>query len=80
MNRPSSTRQALHPSGRTITGASAIGFWFEHKEYVSDSYTNYAVSVDQIEQWTGFDFFVNVPDSYETTAETNNSWSVFQSF
>jgi DNA/RNA endonuclease G (NUC1) len=41
---------------------------------------NYAVSVDQIEQWTGFDFFVNVPDSYETTAETNSNWSGFQSF
>jgi DNA/RNA endonuclease G (NUC1) len=41
---------------------------------------NYAVSVDQIEQWTGFDFFVNVPDSYETMAETNSNWSGFQSF
>ena len=70
----------VNKSGSTITGASAIGFWFEHKEYVSDSYTNYAVSVDQIEQWTGFDFFVNVPDSCEGTAEANNSWPVFQSF
>jgi DNA/RNA endonuclease G (NUC1) len=41
---------------------------------------NYAVSVDQIEKWTGFDFFVNVPDSYEGTAEANGSWSTFQSF
>ena len=70
----------VNKSGSTITGASAIGFWFEHKEYVSDSYVNYAVSVDQIEKWTGFDFFVNVPDSYETPAENNSSWSTFQSF
>ena len=66
-------------SGGGLTSASAIGFWFEHKQY-SDSYTNYAVSVDQIEQWTGFDFFVNLPDSMETEAEKNNNWSTFKSF
>ena len=71
----------VNKSGSTITGASAIGFWFEHKEYEKgDSYEKYSVSVDQIERWTGFDFFVNVPDSCETTAETNSSWSTFQSF
>ncbi|MCQ2143036.1 MAG: DNA/RNA non-specific endonuclease [Bacteroidales bacterium] len=68
-------------SGSTITAASAIGFWFEHRNYTSgDSYTNYSVSVDQIESWTGFDFFVNLPDSVESSAETNTSWSSFQSF
>lgn len=69
----------VNKSGSTVTGASAIGFWFEHKTY-SDSYTNYAVSVDQIEAWTGFDFFVNLPDTVETTAESNPSWTSFQSF
>lgn len=69
----------VNKSGSTVTSAKAIGFWFEHKTY-SDSYTNYAVSVDEIEQWTGFDFFVNLPDSIENTAEINNSWSSFQSF
>lgn len=66
-------------SSGTVTAASTIGFWFEHKTY-SDSYTNYAVSVDQIEAWTGFDFFVNLPDSIETSAEANSSWTAFQSF
>ena len=66
-------------SSGTVTAASTIGFWFEHKTY-SDSYTNYAVSVDQIEEWTGFDFFVNLPDSVETSAEANSSWTAFQSF
>lgn len=66
-------------SSGTVTAASTIGFWFEHKTY-SDSYTNYAVSVDQIEEWTGFDFFVNLPDSIETSAEANSSWTAFQSF
>ena len=66
-------------SSGTVTAASTIGFWFEHRTY-SDSYTNYAVSVDQIEAWTGFDFFVNLPDSIETSAEANSSWTAFQSF
>ncbi len=70
----------VNKSGSTITGASAIGFWFEHKEYSNDSYTNYSVSVDQIEEWTGFDFFVNVPDVYEGSAETNSSWTTFKNF
>ena len=67
-------------SGDNVTSASAIGFWFEHKGYSNSTYANYAVSVDQIEQWTGFDFFVNLPDSVEQSAESNTSWSLFQSF
>lgn len=68
-------------NGPYITSASAIGFWFEHKVYESgSSYTSYAVSVDQIESWTGIDFFSNLPDKLESTAETNTSWSAFSSF
>lgn len=67
-------------SSGTVTSASTIGFWFEHKEYSDNEYANYAVSVDQIETWTGFDFFANLPDSVEATAETNKSWSTFQSY
>ena len=66
-------------SGGTVTSASTVGFWFEHKTY-SGSYTNYAVSVDKIEQWTGMDFFVNLPDDVEAAAESNASLSTFQSF
>jgi endonuclease G len=71
----------VEKSDSTVTSASAIGFWFEHKDYEKgDNYANYAVSVDQIEQWTGFDFFVNVPDNLENAAERNESWMAFQSF
>lgn len=66
-------------SGSDIVSASTIGFWFEHKTY-SGSYTNYTASVDQIEEWTGFDFFVNLPASLQATAETNTSWNSFSSF
>ena len=67
-------------SSKAVISASTVGFWFENKIYSGNSYSNYAVSVDQIGQWTGFDFFVNLPDSGEKTAETNTNWTTFQSF
>ena len=71
-------------SGNTVASASAIGFWFEHKTYSGDNYTNYVVSVDQIEAWTGFDLFTNLPGTntsgIEMTAEANTSWTSFQNF
>ena len=70
----------VEKSGDTVTSASTIGFWFEHKAYSGDTYTNYSTSVDQIEQWTGFDFFVNLPDTIEIDAEKNTSWTTFQNF
>jgi hypothetical protein len=36
--------------------------------------------VDQIEAWTGFDFFVNLPDAIETAAEQNSSWDSFRNW
>lgn len=59
------------------TSAKAIGFWFENKAYSSTDYTKYAVSVDQIEEWTGMNFFVNLSDSIEESAESNASWTTF---
>lgn len=61
------------------TSASAIGFWFTNKSH-SGSYESFAVSVDAIEQKLGMNFFVNLPDSVENAAESNTSWSSFQSF
>ena len=62
-----------------VTSASTIGFWFEHRQY-DDKYNNYAVSVDEIEELTGFDFFVNLPDTIENAAEKNTNWTTFQNF
>lgn len=63
-----------------VTAASTIGFFFEHKEYSDSAYANYVVSVNQIETWTGLNLFHNLPDSIEETAESNTSWSSFQSY
>ena len=45
-----------------------------------NDYDDYAVSVDSIEEWTGFDFFANLSESLQTTAESNTSVSSFSSF
>ena len=67
-------------SSGVVTSASTVGFWFEHKEYSNSEYVNYEVSVDQIEAWTGFDFFPNLPDAIEVVAEKNSSWTTFSNF
>ena len=51
-----------------------------HEDLRGKSYLDYAASVDDIETWTGFDFFVNLPDSVEATAERNSDWSTFLGF
>ena len=63
----------------SVTNASCTAFWFENKVYESgDDFDNYRKSVDQVEEWTGFDFFVNLPDEIENVAEAKNiSWSQF---
>ena len=69
-------------SSGNIVSAMAIGFWFDHKEYNSGSYTDseHIVSVDQIESWTGFDLFANLPDSIEPGVESNSTWIAFRDF
>ena len=56
---------------------SSIGFWLEHKE-VNYSYEKQAplsvfketvVTIDDLEQKSGFDFFHNLPDNIETPVE-----------
>ena len=64
---------ATTDSSGTVTSAKCVGFWFENKAYSGTGYTNYAVSVDQIEEWTGFDFFPNLPDSIEGNAESSTT-------
>ena len=64
----------------TITAASTIGFWFVHKAYDNTRWQDYAVSVDEIEQKTGFDFFANLPPGIAAAAEANTNWTTFANF
>ena len=73
-------------SGGTVTSASAIGFWFEHKVYLDNygdkatNYYDYTVSVDKIEEWTGLDLFTNLPSSVAASAEANTNLDTFNAF
>ena len=67
-------------SSGEVTAASTVGFWFENKAYSGSAYENYTATVDDIEEWTGFDFFVHLPDTIETAAEKNNSWTTFKNW
>lgn len=71
-------------SGSQVTSASAIGFWFEHKQISGSDWQSHAVSVATIQQYTGFDFFVNVPgdngSGVENAAEANSDLTAFENF
>lgn len=74
-------------NGKTVTSASAIGFWYEHKSYVNgEKYddSQFIVSVKDIENWTGLDLFANLPgdkdSGIEKTAQENTNWNTFKSF
>ena len=62
--------------GGNITSSSTVGFWMNHQEYSGENYSAYAVTVDQIEEWTGLDLFVNLPGA----VENNSNWVTFRNF
>lgn len=61
----------------------AIGFWIEHREDLPQKPTaeeikKYAVSIDKLEEYTGLDFFCNLPDVIEDEVESScnvNDWA-----
>ena len=60
---------------------NAIGFKFEHKPTDYDPSFNafdYAMSIDELESFTGIDFFANLPDEIETSIENAYAKSAWQ--
>lgn len=53
-------------------GYKAIGFWVEHsnKDLKNDKLTKYVVSIKELEELTGIDFFCNLPDDIEKVVES----------
>ena len=69
-------------SGSTVSSASTVGFWLEHRDNYDTGGTNYlpfVTTVDQIEEWTGFDFFTNIGD-LQGGAEDDADWNAFKNF
>lgn len=50
---------------------NSIAFWFEHRAHPHPySLADYAISVKELEELTGIDFFHNLPDSIEQRVES----------
>ena len=60
----------LHYNKATDT-YHAIAFWTLHEDAndTNKNYATYAISIDELEQRTGIDFFCNLPDEIETAVE-----------
>ena len=63
-----------------VSGASAIGFWLPHEEITDRPWSDFTVSVDQIEAWTGFDFFANLSAPLQDSSEANSDLDSFKSY
>jgi endonuclease G len=63
------------------TTLKALGLWVEHRneDHKNDNLKDYAVSIDELERFTGIDFFCNLPDNVEDTVEstlTLSDWNL----
>ncbi len=58
-------------SDSTQGGYKAIAFWMEHVANSDTNFADYAISIDELEEKTGIDFFCNLPDDIEKVAEKN---------
>ena len=47
----------------------AVGVMFEHKSYLPGTVSDYAMTIDELEEKTGIDFFCNLPDKLENAVE-----------
>ncbi len=56
-----------------------IAFLMEHKNYLPGTIADYAISIDKLEEFTGIDFFCNLPDKLEKVLESScdkNAWNL----
>ena len=67
-----------YKAGEANGGYSAIGFWLENRSYGSEVIkSSYALSVDEIEQRVGIDFFVNLDNNIEKEVEAKYDASLW---
>lgn len=55
-------------------GYKGLAFWVEHlnEDHSTDPLSNYVISIRELEQRTGIDFFCNLPDNIEEEVETTS--------
>ena len=55
--------------GRTKNNFKATGFWINQTSYSSNTPKSYAVTIGELQNLTGIDFFCNLPDDIENKVE-----------
>lgn len=56
-----------------------IAFLMPHKSYLPGSVSDYICTIDELEEFTGIDFFCNLPDNLENAVENSineSSWNL----
>lgn len=54
---------------KNSTGYKAMGFWIKHEASSNSNLSKYVVNIDKLEEFTGIDFFCNLPDAIENHVE-----------
>lgn len=58
-------------SDKSQWGYKALAFWVEHTNNNDTNLKKYVISIDELEEKTGIDFFCNLPDEIEQAVERN---------
>lgn len=54
---------------KNSNGYRAMGFWIKHEANKDTNLAKYVVNIDELEKFTGIDFFCNLPDDIENHVE-----------
>lgn len=79
-NKPVTVPTGFYKTVLRLSGGnySACAFFLEHKAHSGKNPSDFAVSVDELEEITGLNFFVNLPDDIEAAVEaavpTKSDW------
>ena len=67
---------------KTSTGQRMLGFWAEHlnEDHSNDALKGYVVSIDELEQKTGIDFFCNLSDTLEEQLESKTAADIISAW
>lgn len=61
-------------------GYKALGFWIQHQSNSDTDLRPYVVSIRELENLTGIDFFCNLPDDIENSVETLSSENIIRAW
>ena len=67
---------------KTSSGQRMLGFWAEHlnEDHSGDALKGYVVSIDELEEKTGIDFFCNLNDELEEQMESKKADDIIKAW